>query len=262
MIRVLTIAKVVWLEMLRRKDLYVLTILLLAMVTYLVSIDVFGEMNASRYVAEIGFTLTWLFSWILTINLAARQLPAEERSGTVFPLLAKPVTRRQLIGGKWAGAWLACLGATAFFYLVTTVVVSVRGGELVLDATLQAFILHACMLSIITAMAVAFTTRLGQAAATTLCYILTGVSFLLVPRIPETMTTAQGFGDFVVTMAYFGLPNFELFDMRRRLVHGWGPAPWLAFAASVGYAVLWSAIFLGLANLGYRRKFFRRGNLA
>ena len=36
----------------------------------------------------------------------------------------------------------------------------------------------------------------------------------------------------------------------------------MAFAASIGYAVLWSSILLSLANLGYRHKFFRRGNLA
>ena len=262
MIRILTIAKVVWLEMLRRKDLYVLTILLVALVGYLVSIDVFGDSGASRYVAEIGFSLTWLFSWILTINLAARQLPSEERSGTVFPLLAKPVTRRELIAGKWLGAWLASISATAFFYLVTAIVVSGRGGDLGLLPATQAFTLHAGMLGVLAAMAVALTTRLGQAAATTLCYILAGVSFLLVPRIPQSMAAVQGFDEFLVAAGYFALPNFELFDMRRRLVHGWGPAPWPAFAASVGYAVLWSAVFLGLAHLGYRHKFFRRGNLA
>lgn len=260
--RVATIAGVVWLEMIRRKDLYVLTILLIAMVLYLVSIDVFGNDDASRYVAEIGFTMTWLFSWILTINLAARQLPSEERSGTVFPLLAKPVTRRELIGGKWAGAWLACVCATGFFYLVTATVILVRGGTLGIGEVLQAFVLHGGMLAIMAAMAIAFTTRLGQAAATTLCYILAGVSFLLIPRIPEALASQQGFSDHIVSLAYFGLPNFELFDMRRRIVHGWGPAPWQAFMASVGYAVLWSAVFLGLAQLGYRRKFFRRGSAA
>ena len=262
MIRVATIARVVWLEMLRRKDLYVLSILLIAMVLYLISIDVFGGTGASRYVAEIGFTMTWLFSWILTINLASRQLPSEERSGTVFPLLAKPVTRRELIGGKWAGAWLACVGATGFFYAVTAAVVYFRGGTLGTGEVVQAFVLHGGMLSVLAAMAIALTTRLGQAAATTLAYILAGVAFLMVPRIPEALVTEQGFSDAVISLAYFGLPNFELFDMRRRLVHGWGPAPWPAFAASVAYAVLWSAIFLGLAHLGYRRKFFRRGNPA
>ena len=64
------------------------------------------------------------FSWILTIGLASRQLPTEERAGTVFPLLAKPVTRMELIVGKWAGCWVASLCATAVFYLVTLVVLA------------------------------------------------------------------------------------------------------------------------------------------
>lgn len=262
MIRILTIARVVWLEMLRRKDLYVLSILLVAMVLYLISIDVFGETKAFRYVAEIGFSLTWFFSWVLTIGLASRQLPSEERAGTVFPLLAKPVTRMELIAGKWVGSWLAALSATMIFYLVTLVVVSVRGGEVDVGTSLQAFALHACMLGVLSSLAIALSTRLSQAAATTLCYMLAGIFFVLVPRIPESLATEQGFSDVIVSAAYFGLPNFELFDMRRRMVHGWGPAPWVAFAASVGYAAVWCSVLLGLAHLGYRNKFFRRGNPA
>jgi ABC-type transport system involved in multi-copper enzyme maturation permease subunit len=228
-------------------------------VLYLTSIDVFGKTGASRYVAEIGLMLTWLFSWVLTINLAVRQLPTEERSGTVFPLLAKPVTRREMIGGKWVGAWLAGLVATAFFYAVTAAVVRLRGGGLNPLTAAQALALHAGMLAVLAALAIALSTRLSQAAAATLCYLAAGVAFLLVPRIPEALASEDGPGRILLSAAYFGLPNFELFDLRRRLVHDWGAAPWPACAASLAYAAVWAALLLGLANLGYRRKFFRRG---
>ena len=82
------------------------------------------------------------------------------------------------------------------------------------------------------------------------------------PRIPEALASETGLSRILVTLAYYFTPNFELFDMRRRLVHGWGPAPWLAFVASLAYAAIWSALFLGAAHLSYRRKFFTRENLA
>ena len=38
---------------------------------------------------------------------AARQIPAERENRTIFPLLAKPVTRGQVIAWKFLGCWLA-----------------------------------------------------------------------------------------------------------------------------------------------------------
>ena len=93
MISVLTIAGVVWLEVLRRKDVYVLFILLAAFLIALLTLDVFGLGSAVGYVKELGLLLVWLFSWILAVTVSVRQLTREEEQGTIFPLLAKPVTR-------------------------------------------------------------------------------------------------------------------------------------------------------------------------
>jgi hypothetical protein len=58
---------------------------------------------------------------------------------------------------------------------------------------------------------------------------------------------------------YYLLPHFELFDLRQRLVHDWGPAPWPVVAGVLLYGALMSATFVLLAWLGYRRRRFVRG---
>ncbi|MEI6972096.1 MAG: ABC transporter permease subunit, partial [bacterium] len=125
--KILTVAGVVWREMLRRKDIYVLLILLLCTLFALLSVDLFGLKGVAAYVKDLGLSIAWLFAGILTVIVSARQLPAEERNGTIFSLLAKPVTRAELLAGKWLGAWTICSAATVCFYALIVAVVLLRG---------------------------------------------------------------------------------------------------------------------------------------
>jgi ABC-type transport system involved in multi-copper enzyme maturation permease subunit len=256
--RVVTIAQVIWRELVRRKDLYVLLILLAALLGYLLSLDFFGSTSAVRYILETGMLLAWLFSWILAINLTARQLPDEERRGTVFPLLAKPITRGELIVGKWLGGWTAACAGTILFYLGVILVAVIRGGSVSALTMIQGFLLHAGLLAILAALAVALSTRLNTDAATVLSYVVAVICFLVVPKIPEMVVHAEGFARAFLSGLYWVLPHFEFFDLRRRIVHDWGTASWFAALASLVYATLWTAVLLGLAWFGYRTKLFKR----
>ena len=53
----------------------------------------------------------------MAVGTTARQIPAERENRTIFPLLAKPVTRAQVVAGKFLGCWLACGMALVVFYL-------------------------------------------------------------------------------------------------------------------------------------------------
>lgn len=259
--RTLVIAQTVWLQMLRRKDAYVLLILMGAMLVTLVSVDMFGLGGAVRYVTETGLLLAWLFGWILAVNVTARELPTEESRGTLFPLLAKPVTRLHLVAGKWLGAWTAVAGALLAFYALVTLTVLARGRLLDLTALLQGYVLHAGALGIIASIAILFSTRLNHDAAASMAYVLTAASFLVVPRVPEFVARESGFHAYALLFLYNVLPHFEVLDMRKRIVHDYGPAPWNVFLLALLYALLFTALFLALSWLAYHRKRFTRGTL-
>ncbi len=259
MTRVLTIAGVVWLEVLRRKDVYVLFILLAALLLALLTLDAFGLGGAVVYVKEIGLLLAWVFSWVMAVAVSVRQLPQEEERGTIFPLLAKPVTRGQVILGKWLGAWSVVSAATGVFYLLLVGVVGGRGGSFGGVILCQAFFLHLGLLGIIAALGILCSTRLNRDAAATLTLVISLASFLVVPRVPVLILNEQGFRRTGLLALYYALPHLELFDLRRRLAHGWDPvgaATWLQVAL---YGALLAALFLLLAWLAYRRKNFMRG---
>jgi len=261
MTRIATIAGIVWLEMLRRKDVYVLFILSTVILTTLVSLDVFGLGGLVRYVKDIGLLMAWVFGWVLAVTISSRELPREESRGTVFSLLAKPVSRFEVVTGKWLGAWTTVLAATLVFYALIAGVVLLKGGSFGVFTLAQGFVLHALVLAIVTATGILFSTRLTHDAAAALTYVLTGTSFLLLPKIPGYLASQAGVRSTLLLVLYHALPHFEVFDMRKRMVHDYGPLPPLPFTGIVLYGVLVVAVLLLLAWLAYRSKWFARGDL-
>jgi ABC-type transport system involved in multi-copper enzyme maturation permease subunit len=259
--RIFVLAHTVWLEMLRRKDFYVMLILLGAMVFVLMSVDVFGLGGTDRYVLDVGLLLTWLFSCILAVNFTARQLPREEERRTVYPLLAKPVSRLEVLLGKWLGAWLAAGMATLVFYVVIAGLLVLRGGDVQELPMLQAWGLHLVALGVLAAFALACSTRMSHEAASTVSFVFLAGAVLILPRVPELLLHEQGWKATALLVMYYLFPHFELYDMRTRVVHGWGAMPWGPFLAVVLYGAVFMALFILLAWLGYRQKRFRRGSM-
>lgn len=257
--RIATVARIVWLEMLRRKDLYVLLILLGALLFALLSLNVFGLGSTTRYVMDVGLLFTWLFSIVLTVSMAGRQLPQEEAKRTIYPLLAKPITRAELLLGKWLGVWTAAVAATILFYLLVVAIVAARGGAFDKACMAQALILHLAALACITALGLALSTRMSYGAAASMAYVVVAACFTIVPAVPELLTQQEGFGIYVLLLLFYGMPHFELFDVRQRLVHEWGAASWPVVGQIVLYGLLWAAVLLLAAHLGYRKKQFKRG---
>lgn len=259
MMRIRAIAWTVWIELLRKKDIYVLLVLLGLLLLTLVSLDIFGLGGMIRYVKDVGLLLSWVFGWVLSIHVASRELPQEEERGTMVSLLARPVTRCELILGKWIGAWSIVVCATLLFYLLVGGVVLGMGGTMDPVAVFQGFLLHSTVFGILTAIALAFSTRLNRDAAATMSFVLTGAAFLIVPRIPVLLVHQKGLAGSALLVLYHLLPHFELFDMRKRIVHDFGPAPWGASAVIVAYGILWMFFILVIAWLAYRRKLLLRG---
>lgn len=260
MTRIKTIAYIVWIEMLRRKEIYVLLILLGAMLFMLVSLNIFNLGHIVGFVKDAGLLAAWLFGWIITVNCASRQLPIEESRGTILPLLAKPVKRLEIIIGKWLGACLVVSVAVTCFYILTVIILLGYGGHFDLLPLAQALLLHITALSIIAALAIALSTRMNYDAAATLTYVTSATMFLLVPRVPELALHAQGWRQTSLFVLYGFLPHLELFDMRQRVIHQYGILPWNVFGLILLYGLVLVSIMLCFAWLGYHKRHFSRNN--
>ncbi|MEE9367680.1 MAG: ABC transporter permease subunit [Pontiella sp.] len=259
MSKILTIAQSVCLEMIRRKDIYIILTLQGFLTLMLTMVDSFGSDVPSSYIMDIGLLLAFLLSITLAITMSARQFPNEERSGTIFTILTKPISRLEFLLGKWCGIWICLLLSNALFYLIITGITLSKGYAFSPVTLFQVFCLHSSMLGIIAAISLFFSLFLTQAAGGTATGIAVVLAYLFVPRIPNLLTYESGWREKALWLIYFVSPHFELFDMRARLLHGWGVLEFKILLGTLAYGLLLTIVFLALAWFVFRKKHFKRG---
>jgi Cu-processing system permease protein len=252
---VLAIAGVSLKELYRRKDFYVLFVLTALITLVMGSVNIFNQEGVVRYLKEFCLFLIWASSLVITVTATARQLPAERESRTLFPLLAKPVSRTQVVAGKFLGCWLASGVALALFYVFFGAMAAVQERHWPLAHHFQALTLHWAALGIVGAMAMLGSVVFAAPSSnnTITLVICTAILYLgghlnkVALRLSEPSQT-------VLQAAYFTLPHLEWFDVRSLIVHEGPLVPWLVWAGALGYAAAYTACFLAAACFVFRRK--------
>jgi len=252
---VLAIAGVVLKEMYRRKDFYVLFVLTVLITLVMGSVSFFNQDNIVRYLKEICLFLIWAASLVIAITTTARQIPAERELRTLFPLLAKPVTRNQLVLGKFFGCWFAAGLSLLLFYVFFGIVAGAKEHEWPVMNYFQAMLLHWFMLGIVCAMTMLGSIVFAAPSSTNVITLIVSIGILLLGRhLNKVALKMEEPGQTFVYAIYFAIPHLELFDVRDLIIHNWGLIRWEICAAALGYAAVYSAIFLALACLLFRRK--------
>jgi ABC-type transport system involved in multi-copper enzyme maturation permease subunit len=248
-------AELVILELYRRKDFYVLFILTALITLGLGWVNFFNEDKIVRYVKELCLFLIWASSLVIAITTAARQFPSEQENRTIYPLLAKPVTRWQLVLGKFWGCWLAGGLALGVFYLFFILLSGLREHQWPVADYAQAISLHWCLLGVVTAMTLLGSMLFSSVAANNTILFVTTVGILLLGR--KLNAVAQGLAEPLHTLVYglyFGIPHLEFFDVRDLMIHSWGAIPWGYWLGAAGYALAYMGFFLAATCLAFRRK--------
>ncbi|HZO83727.1 MAG TPA: ABC transporter permease subunit [Verrucomicrobiae bacterium] len=249
------IAAVVIRELYRRKDFYVLFVLTALITLVLGSVNFFSEEKVVRYLKEICLFLIWVSSIVIAITTAARQIPAERENRTLFPLLAKPVTRNHVVLGKFLGCWYASGLCLFVFYLFFAVISGAREHAWPIAHYFQGFMLHWFLLGVVTALALLGSIVFAAPSSnnTITLVVVTGILLLaghlnkMALNLSEPMHT-------LVYAIYYALPHLEFFDMRELIIHSRPTVPWLIWLAALLYATVYAAIFLSATCFLFRKK--------
>jgi ABC-type transport system involved in multi-copper enzyme maturation permease subunit len=255
MTKIFAVSSVVIKELYRRKDFYVLFLLTVAITILMAVMNFFNDEQIIRFIKEICLLLIWISSLVIGVTTAARQIPAERESRTIFPLLAKPISRWQVLVGKFLGCWLATGMALVVFYVFFALVSASREHTIRFDAYSQALWLHWQMLGIVIAMTMLGSVGLSTPSANiTMIFIITigilGMGGFL-HKVAQGMTEPAAF---IVTVIYYIIPHFELFNVNELIIHNWDVVPWLDILFVTLYGLAYTAIFLIGACLVFRRK--------
>jgi ABC-type transport system involved in multi-copper enzyme maturation permease subunit len=253
---IFAVAGVVIKELYRRKDFYVLFILTIVICVIMASVNIFNDNQIIRYLKELCLLLIWISSLVIAITTTARQIPAEREQRTLLPLLAKPLSRAQLIFGKFLGCWLACGLVLVCFYAFFGALAASREHTWPLLNYFQAAFLHWIMLGVVIAL-----TLLGSlvfaapSSNSTICFVIV-TSIMCIGRyldavalsLPEPRRS-------IVYSLYYAIPHLEIpFEMRNLIVHDWPLIGWNFVALDALYLLAYTAVFLVAACLVFRRK--------
>lgn len=252
--RVFAVTEVVIRELIRRKDFYVLFVLTAAITLLMGSITFFNEDDIARYVKEICLLLIWLATLVIAVTTAGRQLPAEMESRTIFPLLAKPISRTEVLLGKFLGCWVAVGITLIVFYLFFGVISVAREHELPVVNYVQAIWLHWMMLGVVVAAALFGSLLLTPAANVSILILGVLGIWTVAEYLNQFAAKSGGVAGWLTYAVYFGLPHLELFDIRQRIIHGWESVAWDAVVLVSVYALVYMAMLLTAASMLFRRK--------
>jgi len=252
---IFAVAGVVIKELYRRKDFYVLFIVTILICVVMASINIYNDAHIVRYLKEICLDLIWLCTLVIAVTTTARQIPAERENRTLLPLLAKPLTRVQLILGKFLGCWLACGLTLLCFYAFFGALSASREHQLPVANYFQAALLHWFMLGIIVAFALLGSLIFAAPSSNaTICFVLIGGIMFVGRNLDRVALTLREPTRTIVYWLYFVIPHLEFYDMRDLVVHDWPTVPWLYFGLALLYAVFYMGVFLIGACLVFRRK--------
>lgn len=249
------IARIMVLDLVRKKDFYVLLIFMLVLMAALSSQSFFNIEGISQYIKDFGYTTVMLFSFIIAVTFSAKQIPAEIESRTVYPFLAKPVKRSTLIAGKFLGGVLVSVAAFSLYYLVFVIYCAGKGQGVTSVLVVQGYFLGVLFLCLVSMMAVFFSIFLTFSANVTVLFLI----YFFVSNFSDILRNSiiyakGGVSSILQGSIFYMLPHFEFFDMRIRITHGWDPLSWPIFFGICVYTVLYCGILFYFASLGFKRK--------
>jgi ABC-type transport system involved in multi-copper enzyme maturation permease subunit len=202
---------------------------------------------------DVSLSIINVFTIIITVLVSARQLPYEIEHRTLYPMLAKPLGRFQFLVGKFMGI-MAMATITLLIFFAVAGLVFIMFGIPLKGVFFQSVYFRWMSLFVISSMTLFLSLVFTHAANVTICLLLTMGASMFARTLVLVHNSVGPLHQKLVTAAYWIFPHLDVFDLSKRVVQGWPPVPaWTAGAITL-YAFIYTAIFLSLAYLRFRRK--------
>jgi len=240
------------LETLRRKELYVILILAVLMVFGAYTFHFFGVRGLEIFIKDVAFSAIGVLTTVLTVLITARQIPDEIQRRTIYPLLARPINRGQLLFAKWATATFTAIFCSLTLTLLTAGLLLTLGISLK-PIFIQYLLLKLMGIGWLCALVIALSIYLTPPANLTLSLILAFGSGVF-NRLLLMAHWESGFEAIWVNLLYGILPHWDFFDMSQKVVYDWQMVPWWVLGAMGGYALLSGGLWLLLGWWRFQRQ--------
>jgi Cu-processing system permease protein len=239
-------------ELLRNKLLYNLlffAVLLIASSLFIAQLTI-GQWD--RIILDMGLGAAELAGVLIAVLIGVSVVAGEIDRKTIFPTLAKPLSRGAFIGGRFTG--LAAMLAVNVVVMTISVAVVLRMAGYTLSATASAAALLIFIeLLVMAAAAVFFSSFTTPILASAFSLSLFLIGHLIGSLQAFAQRTKSGLARTVTLAAYRVLPDLELFNLKAQAANDL-PLPPGATSTAALYGVVYAAIFLVLAVAIFSRR--------
>ena len=249
-----SLARGVLLESIRRKDLWVIAILGFLIMSSAGALGFFGMHGLEGFAKDLATTVLGLFSTIVGVLTSCRLIPDEVKNKTLYPLLARPISRFDLVMGKYIGAVLVTWLAFLLLCGMTWVALSIFGVGFE-PIMLQYVLAKMLGLALLCAVSFALGVYMTPPAAATISFILAFGSSMIVRALLMAYATSPGSMQSLFKVLNSILPQYGLFDLGSRAANfGWAPIPLWVLGALLLYAVAYSSAMIFFTWARFRRQ--------
>ena len=243
-------------EAIRDKVLY--NLVFFALLVMGVSV-VLGKMTLGerlKIIQDVSLAGMSVFGLLIAIFVGIGLVHKEIQRRTVYILLAKPISRRRFVVGKYLGLMLVIGLNMAVMTLALLALLALFSPTGVPWGSLVAVLLILVELMVVTAVAVLFSTF----STPTLSAMLT-LGVWVIGRFSSDLVRLAARSEnpalrVLVRLAHALLPNLEKFDVKHLVVYGMGIEP-AYVAGAILYGLLYIGMLLLLACAIFERRDFK-----
>jgi len=271
MVSVPTVARIaanVFKESVRDKVLY--SIVLFAVIVIAASL-LLGQLTAGqevKIIKDLGLAAISLFGHFIAIFIGIGLVSKEVERRSIYALLAKPMSRAELVLGKYCGLVSTLTVNVVVMTAALVVVLAIYGATVepqirntweapaVDPALVTAAFLTLVELAVVTAIAICFSTFTSPvlAAAFTVGLVIAGQFSADLKNFEHIVDNHAA--TWLLNALYYVLPNLAPFDVKAQVVHAQPVTP-MYVLLTTGYGALYVSALLALATLFFSRRDFK-----
>lgn len=250
------IAWSVLIEALRRKEIYAIVLVSTLLIGAVMTVDFFKIEQLTKFYREVALQVMGIATGLTVIVLAARQLPREFENRTIYPLLAKPISRMSFLLGKLLGVMLAAIFCYALFMVVYVLGTLYLGGNIPLGLFLQFLYLQLLKMLILATLAFWLSMLVNLDAAIALGVLFFAASSIMTNAFSILYPFADPFGQNAIVVLNYVIPQLTLFDLTEKAVHSefWGPLDSWTMLGLTAYGSCFILLYYGFAYYCFRRR--------
>lgn len=249
--QILVIAKTTFREAIRDKILYgilAFSVLYLLLILFLAKLS----LEELPMIKSFGLAGIYVFGLVATVFLGSSLIYKEIERRTLYFIISKPVSRTQVIVGKFFGLYLAVAITIALMSLVYLGVIAYKGGGFDTGGLLAIF-LELLELAVLTSLLTFFSSIMAPLLATISAVMLLFLGHVISGALEALQEDTGGAAYYFFNVLHFILPALEKFNVRNIVVHEL-PVPSELVIIAALYAALYTALLIYLASIFFKKR--------